>query len=43
MVELSDERVEEVSLKMQTFEENGLDPVKAISNAEDGPDLLKYF
>jgi hypothetical protein len=43
MVGLSDERVDEIRLKMQTFKENGLDPVKAVSNTADGPDLLKYF
>lgn len=43
IVGLSDERVDEIRSKMQTFKENVLDPVKAVSNAEDGPDLLKYF
>jgi hypothetical protein len=43
MEKLSDERIEYVRDKMQTFKDNGLDPVKAISNEADGSDLLKYF
>ncbi len=35
--------IKRVESEMQAFKDEGLDPIAAISNKEDGPELLKYF
>ncbi len=43
MVGLTSDRIEEIREKMEVYKGSGLDPIKAISNSEDGLDLLKHF